>query len=206
MKDNSAFYDAAGVLAENAPFTERSVSLFSRIEEECRALVFPDCRVLEIGCGNGRFSFMLETLGALPTGIDVVESLIDYANGYARENGFKAEFFAMNACDMSGLGGKFDIIFLVQNNVVEFSKENFARLTEQAKSLLNPDGKFFMEFVARDAAYAENEDSYEIPGKGVYSYISYTWNANEISEILKSTFRKIKRIDKGNRSILIAGN
>lgn len=108
--NNRAFYNAAGVRAEDLPFSPRSEKLFERLRPIFDNLIFRGCRTLEIGCGNGRISFAIEKSGACACGIDFADELVEFANRFAQNTGSGAEFFTADAVNFS-LRKRFDLIF-----------------------------------------------------------------------------------------------
>ena len=196
-----AFYNAAGVTEETRPFSARSRTVFERI-----APFLPDLRgkkVLELGCGNGRFSFFLEELGALPVGVDLAGDLIDFARNFAREIGSAARFYRADACD-PGLSERFDFVLLLQNNLTEFSREEFVRMSDGAAGLLEPDGRFLLEWKPSEGAYREIRTSFEIPGKGRFCYLAHDWPLKEVEAVLQGRFGPLDLREREGRIFLSA--
>ena len=84
-----------------------------RIPEEVKALAHggrPD-RVLEFGCGVGRFSRYLARQGLRATGVDFSQVAIAKAKAAAVEDGRGAEFRAADVTRLDVLSGPFDASF-----------------------------------------------------------------------------------------------
>ncbi len=79
---------------------------YRRLKEVYKFLVAPNQRVLEIGCGGGDLLASLQP--AIGVGVDFSPSMCDIAR--ARHPDYT--FIQMDACDLSGLDGTFDIIIL----------------------------------------------------------------------------------------------
>jgi SAM-dependent methyltransferase len=71
------------------------------------------CRVLELGCGPGSFSFALATLGAQVVGIDISERAIKESRALARKKHLEKQmtFQRMNAEALDLPAGSFDLVF-----------------------------------------------------------------------------------------------
>lgn len=205
----SSFYNAAGVSEENMPFSERSKMLFDRIHNECKSVIFNGAKTLEIGCGNGRYSFDFEKMGACPTGIDCAGEIIIYANEFAKKVNSKASFVYGNALKMSFKQNEFDIVFLVGNNIIEFSLTDMDVMCQKIKKILKDSGVFCIamndcnngkKFAIEDY---NAEDGlmvchYKIPEKGIFEYHSYFWTVSMTKFICSKYFKNIsiKKLDK----------
>ena len=198
-------YNAIGILGGNEPFSERSEMLFDRIRKECETIIFQGAKTLEIGSGNGRYSFWFEKLGAIPTGIDCANEMVQYAREYATSNQSKATFVEGDATKLSFAEQSFDIAFLVGNNIVEFTIDQFDTMCKQVKRVLIPNGAFCISM--NDGRLHHNGKSFnealydpisglekcynQIPGKGSYEYQSYFWTISMARYVLCKYFSKI---------------
>ncbi len=99
----------------------------------------PGRRVLDIGCGEGRFSRLLTKLGAEVTGVDLTRPLI----GRARELAVGSETYLVgDAEDLAGLAdGGFD---LAVSYIVLVDVLDYRRSIEAAYRVLSPGGKFIV--------------------------------------------------------------
>ena len=192
------FYNNAGVTPENVPFSGRSVTLINRIRSCCKKLIFPNAKVLEIGCGNGRYAFEFEKMGGIVVGIDCANIPIQYAKEYAKKINSAATFIVADALDMS-LGHKtFDIVFLVGNNIVEFSHSDMAKICKQIHPMIKESGVFCVELYPKQpkTAKAPSRPSqvishYTIPNKGAFEYHSYGWTASMVKNLLNNHFSNV---------------
>ena len=201
----SDFYNNAGVLEENAPFSERSTMLIDRIRNQCEKLIFPNARTLEIGCGNGRYSFEFEKMGAVATGIDCAGDIIDYAKDFAVKTHSTATFITGDALDMPFSAEYFDLVFLISNNIVEFSYDDVDTLCKQSCRVLKQTGVFCVSMndmivkwngTQRDLGNysfvsGQITDCYNIPDKGAYLYHSYFWTVAIAKYIFTKYFRNV---------------
>jgi ubiquinone/menaquinone biosynthesis C-methylase UbiE len=208
----SNFYNASGISEDNLPFSKRSEMLLDRIRDECESVIFHGAKTLEIGCGNGRDSFAFEKMGALPTGIDCANEVIDFAKQFAQKIGSKARFVCEDALMMPFEQNEFDVVFLVGNNIVEFSLSDIDLICRQVRKILKESGVFC---VAMNDCYihsngkkfemknynAENGlmiSHYTIPGKGTFEYHSYFWTVSMAKFICSKYFDNIsiKQLDE----------
>ena len=107
----------------------------------------PECKILEVGCGEGGNLAPFVELGCKVTGVDISECKIDYAQSYSAQN-HNATFVC---CDFMQYAApkseddKYDIILL--HDVIEHipEKESFVL---HIKKFLKPEGVFFIGFPA----------------------------------------------------------
>lgn len=107
---------------------------------------------------------------------------------------------------------EFDIVFLVGNNIVEFSLYDFDYMCQQTRKILKECGVFC---IAMNDCYIHNngkklkiEDynaeeglmvrQYEIPEKGIFEYHSYFWKVSMAKFISARYFSNIniKQLDE----------
>ena len=207
----SNFYNNSGIIKINEPFSERSIKLFNRVRPYCEKIVFNGAKSLEIGCGNGRFSFELEKMGCLATGIDCADKIIEYAVKFANKTNSLAKFIIGDALNIPFQKDIFDLVFLFGNNIVEFSYSDIDKLCSQITHILNNNGVFCVEmndmFVhyngklndMKNYSYENSQltNYYEIPDKGLLPYHSYMWTVGIAKFIFEKYFGlvKIQQID-----------
>jgi SAM-dependent methyltransferase len=94
---------------------------YNRLIHRCQHLslerwldVAPGTRVLDVGCGVGRWSRLLAARGALVTGIDLSPTMIAQARRRAREAGVAERCrFLVQDTAMLDAGGKFELVLAV---------------------------------------------------------------------------------------------
>jgi ubiquinone/menaquinone biosynthesis C-methylase UbiE len=67
-------------------------------------------KVLNIGCGGGRETFALETLGYEATGLDIVEPQIESAQATAQKTNSSAKFALFDGCNIPFPSEHFDAV------------------------------------------------------------------------------------------------
>jgi 2-polyprenyl-3-methyl-5-hydroxy-6-metoxy-1,4-benzoquinol methylase len=91
---------------------------YNRMIDRCQRLalepwfeIAPGTRVLDVGCGVGRWSSMLATRGADVTGIDLSPTMIEEAQRRAQSNGVgeRCRFLVQDLAQLDA-GAKFDLI------------------------------------------------------------------------------------------------
>ena len=182
------YYNAAGVHPTTDPDNPRSQFAVDRYEDHLRKLIKPGMRALDLGCNAGRFTFAMEDMGAIATGIDFAEIPLLHAKKVAEKRKSQCQF---NIGDMAVLPYKensFDLALLPQNNGY-LSYQMLENLAIQLKRILSDNGIFVVimhdELVKRagEEALSERYDvqigliggSCTIPDKGTYASPWYFW-------------------------------
>jgi len=99
------------------------------------------CKVLEIGCGEGRDAIYLASKGFNVTAIDISEKAIQYAKENAKKAGVKVKFEALDFNKLSELKERFD--FVLEWAIIHFIPyEKRKKYVEEIANLLNPQGKY----------------------------------------------------------------
>ena len=213
-------YNAAGVHPTTDPDDPRSQFAVDRYEDPLRKLIRPGMRVLDLGCNAGRFTFAMEDMGAITTGIDCAEIPLRHAKKVARKRKSRCQF---NIGDMEYLPYKansFDLALLPQNNGY-LSYQILESLTFQLKEILSDNGIFLVimhdELVKRvgEVAFPDRYDvqtglmegSRTIPDKGTYAAPWVFWTVAFAKYIIEKHFplEKVEEIEE-NRFMLVFRN
>ena len=217
-------YNEAGVHPTTDPDDPRSQFAVDRYKDHLPKLIKPGMRALDLGCNAGRFTFAMEDMGAMATGIDFAEIPLRYAKKVAQKRKSQCQF---NIGDMAALPYKensFDLAFLPENNGY-LSYQMLENLTVQLKEILSGNGIFVVimhdELVKRagEETLPERYDvhtgliggSRTIPNKGTYASPWYFWTIafakyvvekhlplEEGAQIEENKFMLVFRNKKGN--------
>lgn len=105
----------------------------------------PDCRILEIGCGDGGNLLPFAKMGCYTLGVDIDEGRIADARKFFTNCNTKGDFIASDVFLLKELYGSFDVI--ICHDVIEHisDKRGFLSLLPQ---FLTKDGIVFMSFPA----------------------------------------------------------
>jgi len=112
-----------------------------RIPERVIASSVSGRRVLDMGCGSGRYTLALGALGADVTGIDVQARAYRAAEAIAREKGIRASFVEGNVLALPFAPAAFDFVFC--NGVLHHTTDLPQGLDELGR-VLGPHGSAFL--------------------------------------------------------------
>lgn len=122
-------------------FTAGADSYSYRIEWPCIERLLPDLHgksVIDLGCGTGRFTFLLEEAGAAQTvGVDLSEEMLQLAKEQAEERHSKAKFLKGNIAKPF-TKENFDFAF---SSTSTHYLQNLKPFFENLHSLLRPEGE-----------------------------------------------------------------
>ena len=213
-------YNASGVHPTTDPDDPRSQFAVDRYKDHLPKLIKPGMRALDLGCNAGRFTFAMEDMGAIATGIDFSEIPILHAKKVAEKRKSRCQF---NIGDMGSLPYKensFDFALLPQNHIY-LSYQTLENLSFQLKRILSDNGIFVVimrdELVKRaeEDAFLDRYDiqtglmggNITIPHKGMYAYPSYFWTVAFVKYIIEKHLRleKVEQIEE-NRLMLVFHN
>ncbi|NHJ21394.1 MAG: class I SAM-dependent methyltransferase [Candidatus Lokiarchaeota archaeon] len=155
---------------------------FQRLSEELKV----NGRMLDVGCGTGENALMFAKLGFDVVGIDYVKYAINDAIDKAKKQGINAEFYVMNALELTNLEQKFDIV--IDSGLFHtFSNSERILFRTSLSNVLSIKGTYYMLCFS----------NIEPPGFGprrirkeeIYETFTDNWNVISIKpEIFESTF------------------
>ena len=220
FKATRKHYNASGVHPTTDPDNPRSQFAVDRYEDHLRRLIKPGMRALDLGCNAGRFTFAMEDMGAIATGIDFAEIPLLHAKKVAQKRKSQCQF---NIGDIAALPYKentFDLAFLPQNNIY-LSYQMLENLSVQLKRILSDKGIFLVimhdELVKRageetlperyDVQTGLMEGHITIPDKGTYASPWVFWTVAFARYIIEKHFplEKVEEIE-ANRFMLVFKN
>ena len=213
-------YNAAGVHPTTDPEDPRSQFAVDRYKDHLSKLIKPGMRALDLGCNAGRFTFAMEDMGAIATGIDFAEIPLRHAKKVAEKRKSRCQF---NIGDMAALPYKensFDLVFLPQNNGY-LSYQMLENLSVQLKEILSDNGTFVVimhDEVVKRAGEETLPDRYDvetgliggsrtIPDKGTYAAPWHFWTVAFAKYIVEKhlPLEEVKQIEE-NKYMLIFRN
>ncbi|MDR3581867.1 MAG: class I SAM-dependent methyltransferase [Candidatus Pacebacteria bacterium] len=116
------------------------------------SLLDPGATVLDVGCGSGVKSEILQGKGMKVTGIDFSEGMLEIAKRRV-PNG---NFLSFDLYDLSGLTEKFDAIF-AQAVLLHIPKKDVGGIIHSLKGKLNTGGYFYIAVKERRDGEGEEE-------------------------------------------------
>ena len=213
-------YNAAGVHPTTDPDDPRSQFAVDRYEDHLPKLIKPGMRALDLGCNAGRFTFAMEDMGAIATGIDFAEIPLLHAKKVADKKGSRCQF---NIGDITALPYKensFDFA-LLPHNIGYLSYQTLESMSVQLKRILSDNGIFVVtmhdELVKRageetlpdryDVQTGLIEGSNTIPEKGTYASPWYFWTVTFAKYIVEKhlPLEQVEQIEE-NRFMLVFCN
>ena len=132
----------------------------------CNALIKPNSKILEIGCGPGNITKYI--LSKRPDfdifGIDIAPNMIELA----RRNNPNASFLIMDSRKISKLETKYDGI-IAGFCLPYLSQKEAVNLIFDAKNLLNDNGLLYLSFVEGDPTKSD----FQVGSSGDRTYFYY---------------------------------
>ena len=213
-------YNAAGIHPTTDPDDPRSQFAVDRYKDYLPKLIKPGMRALDLGCNAGRYTFAMEDMGAIATGIDFAEIPLRHAKRVAEKRKSRCQFNIGNIAALPYKQNSFDLALLPQNNGY-LSYQTLESLTVQLKEILSDNGLFVViihdELVKRagDETLPERYDvqtgliegNRAIPDKGVYAAPWVFWTVAFAKYIIEKHFalEDTEHIEK-NRFMLVFRN
>lgn len=159
-------------------------------------------RVLDLGCGAGKFTFELEQLGAQAVGLDCSKEAISLAREIATEIDSSAEFHLGFFDKLPFPENSFDAV-LFPGNIVECSYAEMDLVTFQMQSILHKGGKLYLEMQddsdrtpkCIDHVTGINKGKISIPGEGDFTYETTFWTIG-FARFVVSRYLAFVKIDK----------
>ncbi|BAA29298.1 class I SAM-dependent methyltransferase [Pyrococcus horikoshii] len=102
-------------------------------------------KVLDLACGVGGFSFLLEDYGFEVVGVDISEDMIRKAREYAKSRESNVEFIVGDARKLSFEDKTFDYVIFI-DSIVHFEPLELNQVFKEVRRVLKPSGKFIMYF------------------------------------------------------------
>ena len=171
-----AFYNAAGVTDRTDPDAPASSFAVERIQDQLESVVRPGMRTLDLGCGAGRFTFAMESLGAIPTGMDCAAIPLDHARQIASQRNCRSRFQQGDILTLPFEKESFDLALLA-DNIVEFSPEDMETLSCALAGVLATDGIFCLSMKHDESPSGLKVSRYAVPGHGEFEYHTHPWTA-----------------------------
>ena len=178
-----AFYNAAGVTNRNDPTSSASNFAVDRISSNLKTVVRQGMRALDLGCGAGRFSFVLDDLGACVTGVDCAEIPLKHAREIAKLENRNCSFEQCILPNLPFNDKSFDFVLLA-DNIVEFSYQDMSEISSQVSRVLNAQGLFCVSFKPENTSSELKISHFTVPMKGTFEYHSYPWSVEHAKDII----------------------
>jgi cyclopropane fatty-acyl-phospholipid synthase-like methyltransferase len=105
-------------------------------------------RVLDLGCGPGLYSELMQAKGAQVVGLDGSENSIEYARERSERLGLGIEYLHMDFFDMA-YENEFDVVLQIYGELNTFSPVNRDRLLACIRSALKDNGRFVCDVTTR---------------------------------------------------------
>ena len=213
-------YNISGVHPTTDPDNPRSRFAVERYENHLPKLIKPGMRALDLGCNAGRYTFAMEDMGAIATGIDCAEIPLLHAKRVAEKRKSRCQFSIGNIAALPYKQNSFDLALLLQNNGY-LSYQTLESLTVQLTEILSDNGVFVVimhdELIKRageetlpgryDVQTGLIEGNRAIPGKGVHAAPWVFWTVAFAKYIIEKHFalEDIEQMEE-NRFILVFRN
>ena len=213
-------YNAIDVHPTTDPDDPRSRFAVDRYESYLRRLIKPGMRALDLGCNAGRFTFTMEDLGAIATGIDFAEIPLLHAKKVAEKRKSRCQFNIGDIATLPYKENSFDFALLPHNNGY-LSYQTLESLSVQLKQVLSDNGIFVVTMhdeLLKSAGEETLPERYDvqtglmggditIPNKGVYASPWYFWTVAFVKYIVEKhlPLEEVAQIEE-NRFMLVFCN
>ncbi|NJE46776.1 class I SAM-dependent methyltransferase [Thermococcus sp. GR7] len=102
-------------------------------------------KVLDLACGVGGFSFLLEDLGFDVVALDSSESMLEKARKFAKDKMSRVEFVKGNAENLPFEDNSFEYVIFI-DSLVHFEPAELNVVFKETARVLKPGGKFILQF------------------------------------------------------------
>jgi 2-polyprenyl-3-methyl-5-hydroxy-6-metoxy-1,4-benzoquinol methylase len=136
--------------------------------------------VLDIGCGEGRWSRLMAERGGVVTGVDMNQKMIEIGNKRSEQLGNRIKLLKMNVGDLIDIKKKFDFAFSCYTfNNISNLKDIFQILNKSLKD----GGELLIATKLLDFENSKNKifKNYFLPIRSADKYTIYTYG-NEIKD------------------------
>ena len=141
------YFDRDYILIEDIPSEEVNLKCADFIE---RVFNLPQgSKILDLGCGYGRFSIELVKRGYIVVGLDYSKNLLDMARVEAKKENLEVKFIQ---CDMREMTyqNEFDGVLSWSTSFGYFSDEENEKVMQSIASSLKKNGKLLLDLHNRD--------------------------------------------------------
>jgi len=107
-------------------------------------VVSPGTRVLDLGCGPGRYAELLASVGCRVTGVDLSARSIAYARERAKERGLDIEYRVQDFHTLADVAA-FDVVLQVFGELSTFADDVRDRLLAAVRRALVPGGRLVFD-------------------------------------------------------------
>lgn len=111
----------------------------------------PGRRVLDLACGSGRFTIPLGASGAITTGADLSETMLERARAATEERGLAVDYVCLDMRQFD-LGRSFDAVVIAANSLMHLhTRDDFTRAFASIRRHLAPGGKLIFDIFVPSA-------------------------------------------------------
>jgi ubiquinone/menaquinone biosynthesis C-methylase UbiE len=110
-------------------------------------LVDPSDLILDVCCGAGPFSFLIEEMGASVTGVDIAPYMIRAARDEASSRGSQAIFIESDVLNHDFGNDNYVMAVFLGNTIMDFAFTDFDRLTTNMHQSLKRGAYFVIHYI-----------------------------------------------------------
>ncbi|EZH65741.1 hypothetical protein DH09_12915 [Bacillaceae bacterium JMAK1] len=188
MNNITAYWDERALGYSKSSVEELSNETKSKWQQHLLHYIPTDqhLKCLDLGCGPGFLSLLLQEMGHTVYAIDASESMIEHAKANADQKGLTIDFSVMDAQALQFDSSTFDLI--VTRNVTwnlsspEKAYNEWLRVLKPGGRLLNFDGNHYLHLFDKRYANFRKSNAYDDPHQTVHLD---GINTNTIEEIAR---------------------
>ena len=152
-------------------------------------------RVLDLGCGNGRHAIYFAREGMEACGIDISSTAIEWAQDWAKREGFTIDFRVGDIANLPFPDGHFDTV--VSHGVLDHIPMDLAKqAAREVARVLTHNGLFYFDLKSADDSdfglgEEASKNTFVVPDGFEKGLVQHFFTLEEVHELMGQLFRPV---------------